>query len=170
MKIPQAKQNISEILIIVPSDKLPERFSVHSQGGQERELTDHLPDRLLIGREAEDPAHQFEHAAFDRGAAPCRNTPLDLRELKGHQLIKHFFEGGETALLLESGTEQLDEHDMLAHSQNDLGHYDLIALGPGTVCVDAFGQLEKSAERKLVRRVREAKGVILGRNAGPCGE
>ena len=59
---------------------------------------------------------------------------------------------------------------MLAHSQNNLGHYDFVTLGPGTVCVDAFGQLEKSAERKLVRRVREAKGIVLGRDTGPCGE
>ena len=35
MKVPQAEQNISEFLIIVPADKLPERFSVHAQRRQE---------------------------------------------------------------------------------------------------------------------------------------
>ena len=42
--------------------------------------------------------------------------------------------------------------------------------GSRTVCIDAFGQLEKGAEWKLVRRIREAKGVVLGRDTGPCGE
>ena len=107
---------------------------------------------------------------LDSNTVSCRNTPLDLRELKGSQLIKHFFEGREAALLLECSAEQLDEHDMLAHSQNNLGHYDFVTLGPGTVCIDVFGQLEKGAEWKLVRRIREAKGVVLGRDTGPCGE
>ena len=93
-----------------------------------------------------------------------------MRELKRLQFLKHFFERREAALLLEGSTKELDEHDMLADGQNDLGHEDLIILGPGAVRVDAFGKCEKSFYRQFVRRVRETEGGVLGRNTCPCGE
>ena len=99
-----------------------------------------------------------------------RDTPFDLRELKRFQFIENFFWEREAALLLQGGAKQFNKHDMLPHSQNDLGHQNLIILSPGAVCVNAFGKCEKSVQRHLVRPVREAKRGILRRHSSSCSK
>ena len=157
-------------MLLTAADDLQERLPVHAQRGQEGELPEHLPDRLLIIREAEDSAHQVEDAAAGGSAAPRRDAPLNLRELQGLKLFEDFLEGSEAALLLEGSAEELDEHDMLADSQNDLRHQHFVVLGPAAVRIDLFGKRKESAQRQLVLRVGETQRGVLWRHTGPCGE
>ena len=161
---------LTAVLLLTAADDLQERLPVHAQRGQEGELPEHLPDRLLIIREAEDPAHQFEDAAAGGSAATRRDAPLDLMELQGLQLFEDFFEGSKAALLLEGSAEQLDEHDMFADGQNDLRHQHFVVLGPAAVRIDLFGKRKESAQRQLVLRVGETQRGVLGRHTGPRGE